>query len=281
MSDDAGPRAFVAGWPVAHSRSPAIHNFWLKRLGLRGRYEAVAVAPDDFSAFLRGLAGAGWRGGNVTLPHKEAAFRLVAEASPTARDLAAVNTLWLEDGRLCGDNTDAAGFLAALDEEAANWRAARGPALVLGAGGAARAVVSALRGCGREIILVNRNLARAEAVAAHFGAGARAAGWAALPALLPEAGLLVNTTSLGMRGQPPLEVDVTLLPDDAVVDDIVYTPLETGLVRAARARGLVAVGGLGMLLHQAAPGFARWFGVRPQVDAQLRALVEADVRKES
>ncbi|ACK51461.1 shikimate 5-dehydrogenase [Methylocella silvestris BL2] len=275
----AAPRAFVVGWPIAHSRSPIIHNYWLHQLGLAGRYEAVAVAPPDFADFAQNLAARGFVGGNVTLPHKQNAFGLVAEATHSARRLEAVNTLWIEDGRLYGDNTDSEGFLCALDEAAPGWEAIPGEAVVLGAGGAARAIVAALIDRGRSVVLANRTRARAEAIAAHFGDAPKVIDWRDLPAALKTAGLLVNTTSLGMKGQPPLDLDVALLPQDAVVHDIVYFPLETALLRAARARGLRVAPGLGMLLHQAAPAFARWFATRPKVTPELRRLVEADIEK--
>jgi len=276
-------RAFVVGYPIAHSRSPMIHNFWLARAGIDGRYERVAVPPEAFGVFLQGLAAEGFVGGNVTVPHKEAAFRGVEVEDSVARALEAVNTIWLEGGVLKGANTDVAGFLANLDQSAPGWdrRAGREPldrAVVLGAGGAARAVLYGLleRRIG-EIILANRTLARAEALASHFGPKVRVVSWEDAGAALEGAGLLVNTTSLGMKGQPPLDLDLAALPSSSLVTDIVYVPLETPLLAAARGRGLRTVDGLGMLLHQAVPGFERWFGVRPVVDAELRALVVADI----
>jgi shikimate dehydrogenase len=275
----SGPNACVAGWPIAHSRSPIIHGFWLGELGVEGSYQSVAVAPPDFPAFVANLAAKGFAGANVTLPHKQKAFELSDKVTATAAKLAAVNTLWLEQGVLHGDNTDVEGFLAALDQDAPGWDAAPGPAIVLGAGGAARAIVHALLTRGKTILLANRTRARAEEVATHFGAGVAILDWARLPSALVGASLLVNTTSLGMKGQPALDLDLAPLPPQAVVNDIVYFPPETALLRAARARGLRTVSGIGMLLHQAAPGFERWFGVRPSVSAKLRRLVEADVLK--
>jgi len=268
----------VIGWPVAHSRSPMIHGFWLTRHGIEGSYARAAVAPDQLEAFLRGLAAQGYVGANVTLPYKERAFELCAIATETASRLGAVNTLWLEDGRLHGDNTDVAGFLDALDQDAPGWDACKGAAVVLGAGGAARAIVDALlvRGIER-IIVVNRTRARAEDIAARAGERASSADWDACAEVLGAADLLVNTTSLGMIGQPPLEIDLAALPPTAVVCDIVYVPRETELLRLAGARGLRAVSGVGMLLHQAVPGFRRWFGVTPLVTPELRRLVEADI----
>jgi shikimate dehydrogenase len=270
-------KACVIGWPAGHSRSPLIHNFWLAHAGIDGAYERAAVAPEDFPDFVRRLREHGYIGANVTIPHKEAAFRLVDEASETAHALGAANTLWFEDGRLMGDNTDVRGFLAHLDDAAPGWDAAA-PATVLGAGGAARAVVFALLTRGvRDLRLVNRTKARAAALAESAGAAVRVYGWDALAEALDGAGLLVNTTSLGMAGQPALDIDLAPLSPEAVVYDIVYVPLETELLEAARARGLRTVDGLGMLLHQAVPGFARWFGVVPRVTEELRELIAADI----
>lgn len=273
------PKVCVIGWPIAHSRSPIIHGFWLNQLGIAGSYEAVSVPPPDFTDFIRHLAGRGFVGANVTLPHKEKAFAFSARKTPTAEKLQAVNTLWLENGALYADNTDVEGFLSALDHEAAGWDLPSGAAVVLGAGGAARAIVHGLLLRRLKVIISNRTLARAEELAAHAGSDAAVADWANLSAALEKADLLINTTSLGMKGQPPLDIDLSPLPPHAVVNDIVYFPLETALIRQARARGLRTVSGLGMLLHQAVPGFARWFGVRPTVTPELRRLVEADVLK--
>ncbi len=274
---DPAMKAFVTGHPIAHSRSPKIHNYWLKHYGLDGSYEAIDVAPADFAAFLAGLAAQGFRGGNVTIPHKEAAFERVGRRDEAAEQIGAVNTLWLEDGVVCGGNTDAHGFAANLDEHAPGWNR-NGAALVLGAGGAARAVVHALkaRDIG-DIRIVNRTLARAEELAHRFGAGVSAHEVAATEALMADTGLLVNTTSLGMQGHEGqrLPADPRHLPAHAIVTDIVYVPLETPLLAAARQRGLATVDGLGMLLHQAAPGFERWFGLCPQVTPALRALIVA------
>lgn len=276
---DPAMKAFVTGHPIAHSRSPKIHNYWLKHYGLDGSYEAIDVAPADFAAFLAGLAAQGFRGGNVTIPHKEAAFERVGRRDEAAEQIGAVNTLWLEDGVVCGGNTDAHGFAANLDEHAPGWNR-NGAAVVLGAGGAARAVVHALkaRGVG-DIRIVNRTLARAEELADRFGAGVFAHEVAATEALMADTGLLVNTTSLGMQGHEGqrLPADPRHLPAHAIVTDIVYVPLETPLLAAARQRGLATVDGLGMLLHQAAPGFERWFGLCPQVTPALRALIVADL----
>jgi len=270
-------KAFVVGHPIAHSRSPKIHGHWLKRYGIDGSYAPLDVAPADFGDFLKGLAAGGFAGGNVTIPHKEAAFALAERRDEAAAAIGAVNTLWFEEGRLVGGNTDAHGFAANLDERAPGW-AANGPALVLGAGGAARAVIHALKQRGvTEIRIVNRTMERARELADRFGAGVSAHPLAAAVEFLPETGLLINTTSLGMGGKGELPIDPSAMPDAAIVTDIVYVPLETPLLAAARARGLKTVDGLGMLLHQAAPGFELWFGIRPQVTPELRALIVADL----
>lgn len=275
---EARRKAFVCGHPIAHSRSPKIHGHWLQAYGIDGSYEAMDVAPQEFPAFLEGMAQAGFAGGNVTIPHKEAAFRLAARRDEAAEMIGAVNTLWLEDGILWGGNTDAYGFAANLDEYAPGWQQSR-VALVLGAGGASRAIVHALQKAGlADIRIVNRTLSRAVELADHFGSGVSAHPMPAAGGLLGDCRLLVNTTSLGMKGSDEASpVDLSTLPDDAVVTDIVYVPLETPLLAAARARGLQAVDGLGMLLHQAVPGFERWFGRRPQVTSELRGMIVADL----
>lgn len=269
-------RAFVCGHPVAHSRSPLIHGHWLKVYGIAGTYEKIDVPPAAFPAFAASLAARGFSGGNVTIPNKEAAFALVSRRDGAAEAIGAVNTLWFEGGALVGGNTDAYGFSANLDERLTGWRDA-GTATVLGAGGAARAVVHALAeaGIGR-IAVVNRTVARADALAEAF-AGAVAYGWDRLDRLLAATDLLVNTTSLGMDGEAGAGLDTALLPDSALVTDIVYVPLETPLLAQASRRGLRTADGLGMLLHQAVPGFERWFGTRPQVTRELRDMVVADL----
>jgi shikimate dehydrogenase len=272
-------RAFVIGHPVAHSRSPLIHGYWLRRHGLHGSYERIDVAPGELPAFLARMEADGFVGGNVTVPHKEAAFRLVAERTERANRLGSVNTLWLENGRLHGDTTDGEGFLASVaGAVGADWLGRIEVALVLGAGGAARAIVGALLDAGiARIRVANRTEARARDLAALAPDRIEVVSWAGLPTATAEADLLVNTTQAGMKGQPPLSLDLSGLPARAIVSDIVYVPLETQLLADARARGLRIVDGLGMLLHQAVPGFACWFGVRPEVTAELRALVEADL----
>lgn len=270
-------KAFVTGHPIAHSRSPRIHGHWLEQYGIDGSYQAIDVAPADFAAFLAGLRKNGYRGGNVTIPHKEAAFALVERRDEAAETIGAVNTLWFEDGNLWGGNTDAHGFAANLDDHAPGW-AINGPAVVLGAGGASRAVIHALieRGVG-DIRIVNRTLARAQELRDRFGAGVTAHGLGATNELLAGAGLLVNTTALGMHGNEGLPANPARLPAKAIVTDIVYVPLETPLLAAARARKLKTVDGLGMLLHQAVPGFERWFGIRPEVTAELRQMIVTDI----
>ena len=272
-------KAFVVGYPIQHSRSPLIHGYWLRSHGLEGSYEKIAVAPDDFRDFVQGLAEQGFAGGNVTVPHKLAAYRLAEIRTDCAQKLEAANTLWFESGRLHADNTDVTGFLASLDAALGAWSARARTALVLGAGGAARAVLTGLLDRGLRIIVCNRSLERAEALRAFDPDRVTAVGWNGMPDALAGADLLVNATSLGMAGQPPLAVDLAPLPGTAIVADIVYVPLETDLLAAARRRGLATVDGLGMLLHQAVPGFARWFGVTPQVTPELRALVVADIER--
>jgi shikimate dehydrogenase len=271
------PAACLIGWPAAHSRSPLIHRYWLRTLGIEGGYVIEAVPPDEFKDFVLRLSLRGFVGANVTIPHKEQALAL-SKPDARAKAVGAANTLWFADGELCSTNTDVEGFINNLDASAPGWDTAS-EALVLGAGGSARAVVFGLLERGiKTIHLANRTRERAEALGAQFGAAVHPAGWDAVQDLLPRAGLLVNTTSLGMHGQPALEIDVGLLPGNAVVADLVYAPLQTELLAAARARGLRTADGLGMLLHQAVRGFELWFGKRPDVTAELRALVEADLK---
>jgi shikimate dehydrogenase len=272
------PRACVLGWPVRQSRSPLIHRYWLKLYGLKGSYEHAEVPPEQFDDVVRAFAANGFVGGNVTAPHKEAAFALVDEADANARALGAVNTLWLDGGRLKGANTDGEGFLANLDAGAPGWEGDRACALIIGAGGAARSVAAALGARGfRRVVVANRTLAKAEPVAALAGPAGQACGLDELWRWLIPAAVVINATSAGMAGKGSLEVHFGELSLDAVVTDLVYVPLETDFLAAARARGNRVVDGLGMLLHQAVPGFERWFGVRPQVTPELRALVVADI----
>jgi shikimate dehydrogenase len=271
-------RCFIIGHPVAHSRSPLIHGHWLAEHGLAGSYERVDVPPAKAAAFIARLRAGEFAGGNVTVPNKEVVLPLLDEVSATARAMGAANTLWMEEGRLHGDNTDAYGFLAHLDACVPGWAERTRTALILGAGGAARAVIHGLaeRGVGR-IFLVNRSSERAAELAEAFPKVVEARAWQEITALVGESDLIVNTTSLGMHGQPPLEIDLSALRPGTIVDDIVYVPLETPLLAEARRRGGIPVDGLGMLLHQAVPGFERWFGVRPQVTAALRLKLEADI----
>lgn len=271
--------AGVMGWPVAHSRSPLLHNFWLDRYGIDGAYVPFAVRPGEVARALRALPNLGVAGVNVTVPHKEAAFAAVDARDAAARRIGAVNTVFVDDGgALRGSNTDAFGFLEALRTRSPGWTAAAGPAVVLGAGGAARAVLAALAEAGApEVRLVNRTRDRAESLAGAFGAPVAVVGWGERESALAGAALLVNTTTLGMTGAPPLDLRLDDLPESALVNDIVYTPLETALLAAARARGCVAVDGLEMLLHQARPGFAGWFGREPEVDDALRQRLRADL----
>jgi shikimate dehydrogenase len=268
--------ACLIGWPAAHSRSPLIHHYWLRTLGVEGGYNIEAVPPEGLAEFVLRLAAHGFVGANITIPHKERALELT-KPDARARAVGAANTLWYESGELRSTNTDVEGFVNNLDACAAGWDAAA-DALVLGAGGSSRAVVFGLieRGVKR-VHLANRTVERARALADRFGAQVHAVSWDSLDDLMPRAELLVNTTSLGMRGQPALEVDVGLLPPKAVVADLVYVPMETSLLAQARARGLKTADGLGMLLHQAVRGFELWFGRRPEVTPELRALVEADL----
>ncbi len=267
----AAKLAGVAGWPIAHSLSPALHGYWIAEHKLDAAYLPLAIKPEDFAEAFRALPKAGFRGFNVTLPHKEAAFALVDTHDEAARLTGAVNTVVFENGRASGRNTDAHGFSQLLrDSGVATLDGVS--AVVLGAGGASRAVIASLLSLGAaEVVLVNRTLDKAEALAARFGGRVKPAAWAGLPAALVRAGVLVNTTSLGMSGQPALEIDLAPLPSHSTVVDIVYRPLETPLLARATARGLKAVDGLGMLLHQAQPGFAAWFGVEPKVTPALRA----------
>lgn len=275
-------KAFVCGHPIAHSRSPKIHGYWLKKYGIAGSYEAIDVAPQGAAHFFATLGEKGFAGGNVTIPHKEAACAAVAQRDEAAERIGAVNTLWFEDGVLCGGNTDAEGFAVNLDERAPGWTTA-GAAVVLGAGGAARAVIQALKERGfTDIRVTNRTVERAIELADRFGEGISAHPVVATPELLADAGLLVNTTALGMAGKEgadALPANPEMLPRHAIVTDIVYVPLETPLLSAARRRGLKTVDGLGMLLHQAVPGFERWFGRRPEVTDELRAMIVADMDK--
>jgi shikimate dehydrogenase len=269
--------ACLLGWPAAHSRSPLIHHYWLRKLGIEGGYTIEAIPPEGFAEFVSRLAAHGFVGANVTIPHKERALALTMP-DERARAVGAANTLWYDGDELRSTNTDIEGFVGNLDASAKGWDNIE-EALVLGAGGSSRAVVFGLieRGIKR-VHLANRTMERAQALADQFGAAVQPISWDEIKYVLPRAGLLVNTTSLGMKGQPELDVDVGLLSAQSIVADLVYVPLETTLLKAARARGLKTADGLGMLLHQAVRGFELWFGQRPEVTPELRALVEADLR---
>ncbi|MGO4524506.1 shikimate dehydrogenase [Microvirga sp. 2MCAF35] len=276
-------KAFVVGHPIKHSRSPLIHGYWLKQYGLDGSYERIDVAPVKFGEFLKDFRSQGFAGGNVTIPHKEMAFLSVERRTERAERVGAVNTLWFEDNMLWGDNTDVIGFMAHLDASLRKgWEQDVDTALVLGAGGAARAVVAGLQDRPlKRILVANRTLSNAEDLVRDLRPGSSVAletsAWEALGRVIPHAQLIVNTTSLGMAGQPPLTLDLSRAPRNTAVADIVYVPLETPLLAAAAAQDLRTVDGLGMLLHQAVPGFRRWFGVTPEVTPELRALILADI----
>ena len=264
--------AGVMGWPISHSRSPCVHGYWLEKYAIDGAYVPLAVVPDRFEEALKGLQAAGFRGVNVTVPHKEAALRACDTLDPDAKRIGAVNTIVFgDDGSIQGSNTDAYGFIENIRQTAA-WSG--GVAVVLGAGGAARAICVSLIDAGAtEIHLINRTKSRAESLAREFGNKIRVEDWKNRSNTLLNASLLVNTTSLGMTGQPPLDINLDVLPTAAIVNDIVYAPLETPLLATARSRGNITIDGLGMLLHQARPGFEIWFGTDPEVTEAMRNIV--------
>ena len=268
----------VIAWPAGHSRSPLIHNYWIKQHKLNAEYRREAVPPEKFADFVTNLRANGYIGANISVPHKEVALTLT-EPDDRARAVGAANALWYDDDRLRSTNTDVEGFLANLDAATPGWDRGLSMAVVLGAGGGARAVIFALlaREVGR-VYVINRTAARAKALQKKFGNRVQVASWEETTGLLGGAGLLVNTTTLGMVGQPPLDLNLRC-PPSLVVADLVYDPLVTGLLALARARGLRTADGLGMLLHQAVRGFQLWFGVRPEVTPELRALIEADLLK--
>ena len=268
------PLAAVIGYPAAHSRSPRLHGHWLARYAIAGHYVPLQIAPEDLEAALALLPRLGFRGANVTLPHKEAALALATNATPEARRIGAANTLVFTKAGIAADNTDAYGFACNILDHRPDWRPRT--AAVIGAGGAARAVLAALLDRGAtEVRLSNRTADRTARLAAEFGAAVHPVDWQARSEMLAGCDTLVNATALGMDGKPPLALSLDALPADAIVNDLVYTPLETDLLAAARARGNTAIDGLGMLLHQAVPGFERWFRMRPSVDAALRQAVLA------
>ncbi len=271
-------RACVIGWPIEHSRSPAIHGYWLERYGIDGSYTKRAVSPEQIETFLGSLAAEGLAGCNVTIPHKEAAFRHAKIKDPSAVAVGAANTLWLEGETLCAANTDTYGYMTYLAGRAEDWNRRDAPVSILGAGGAARAIVYGfLEASVPEIRLFNRSAERAEALAKDFGPRVKVMSWEQRSRASTEAAVLVNTTSVGLKGAGSLEMDFADFHPDCIVSDIVYVPLETALIREARRHGLRTVDGLGMLLHQAVPGFEKWFGVRPEVTAELYEKIAADI----
>lgn len=269
-------KAAVIGWPVGQSKSPLIHGYWIEQFGIDGSYEPIGLNPDDFVTGVRNLVRQGYRGCNVTIPHKETALKMADSVSECAKAIGAANTLMFKDGKIHAENTDGIGFINNLKQGAPNWMANSGPALVLGAGGAARAIIYSLLLDGApKVIVANRTAEKAQALADFFGKNVVAISMQEMPEVLGQTRTLVNTTSLGMTGQPDLDIDISNLPKTALVTDIVYNPLKTGLLIQAEELGLETVDGLGMLLHQAVPGFEAWFGVRPTVDATLRQIVLA------
>lgn len=277
MSDQKFGLAGVMGWPVAHSRSPKLHNYWIEKYALLGAYVQLPVAPGQLGVAIPGLAALGFRGCNITIPHKVDAMSLVHEVDAMARRMGAINTIVVQaDGSLKGFNNDGFGYIQSLLDAQPDWRADAGPIVVLGAGGAARAVVLSLADRGaREIRLLNRTLAKSQALANEFGGPVKALPWEDRDNALDGAALLVNTTNQGMHGNPPLNIDLKKLPLNALVSDAIYVPLETPLLKAARMRGNATVNGLGMLLNQARPAFHAWFGVMPEITPELRRAIEA------
>ncbi len=271
--------AGVLGWPVAHSRSPLLHNYWIRQYGLQGSYVLLPVAPGNLQAALSGLPALGFAGCNVTQPHKVEAMALVHEVDANARAIGAINTIVVgPDGALRGMNNDGFGYIQGLIDASPDWRADAGPIAVLGAGGAARAVLMALAQRGaKEIRLVNRTQDKAVALAAAFAGLVRTLPWESRHEALADVAMLVNTTNQGMHGNPPLDIDLRLLPLHALVSDIIYVPLETPLLTQARARGNRTVNGLGMLMNQARPAFQAWFGVLPEISPELRHLMEQSI----
>ncbi len=283
MTDAVGSdvkKACVIGWPIEQSRSPLIHGYWLKTYGIAGRYDRTAVPPGEAAAFIRSLESRGLEGCNVTAPHKQAVFEAADWRDPSAEAVGAANTVWRDGGKVCVANTDTYGFMTHLAQSAPGWDGKDAPIAVFGAGGAARAIVHGFFAAGvAKVRLVNRTAERAESLVAHFGPRVESWTWADRSRAVADAGVIVNTTTLGMIGNAPLDLDLATLDRDAIVADIVYVPLMTPLLTAARARGHRTVDGLGMLLHQAVPGFARWFGVKPEVTQELRDILVADIER--
>jgi len=281
MPNDKFLKACVIGWPIKHSRSPLIHNYWLKKYGILGIYEKVAVPPDELPLFIKNLSANGFEGCNVTIPHKESVFVHVEVTDAVTRQIGAVNTVYFEDKKQYGLNTDGYGFISNLKSMVPSWNSEGKTCAILGAGGASRAIIAILLNEGvKKIFLVNRTKPRAQNLAREFGDKVIPIGFDEIEIPLSNADLLVNTTSLGMVGQPSLDISLDFLPPNCVVYDIVYDPLETNLLKQAKDKNLQTVDGLGMLLHQAVPGFEKWFGVRPQVTDDLKALLVADLMKD-
>lgn len=272
------PRAFVMGHPIAHSRSPMMHRYWLDKLGIDGTYDRLDIPPEGIPDFFAAFRAEGWVGGNVTVPHKSAVVPFLSRIDDAAQAMGAVNTIWREGDDLIGGNTDGIGFIHNLDDRAPGWDSDAHHVVILGAGGAARAATYALLGRGLRVTLCNRTQDKADKLAAHFGKGVAVAEMDQLTTALSEADLLVHATSQGMVGQPAIDIDLASLRPSAVVCDVVYVPLETALLRAAKARGHRTVDGLGMLMHQAVAGFTRWFGKVPSVTGELRAILSDDIR---
>lgn len=271
-------RACVIGWPIEHSRSPMIHGYWLKKYGIAGEYIKVPVAPGDAAQFLADLARNGFAGCNVTVPLKEIAFKAADRRLPSAVAVGAANTVWLQDNEVWVENTDTYGFMTHLAASSPQWQSGSGPVVILGAGGAARAIIHGMQQAGVDrIVVLNRTTARAEQVARELGGTVEVQPWEARVDAPSWASLIVNTTTIGMKDEGDLELSFADAKADCVVADIVYVPLETKLLRAARERGLATVDGLGMLLHQAVPGFERWFGIRPEVTPELRQFLVTDI----
>ncbi len=270
--------ACVIGWPVEHSRSPLLHGYWLKKYGIDGAYTKRAVAPEAVADFLRSLSANGYVGCNVTVPHKAAAFSAADEREDSAKAVSAANTLWLSDGKLVAANTDTYGYMTNLSQQAPGWDRRDAPVSILGAGGAARAIVFGFLDAGvSEIRVFNRTRARAETLAQQFGSCVKVLDWSEREAGSRDSAVLVNTTTIGMNGVGTLDFDLAGFDPECVVSDIVYVPLETELLRKAKSQGLRTVDGLGMLLHQGVPGFEKWFGVRPEVTDELRNLIVGDI----
>lgn len=271
-------KACVIGWPITHSRSPLIHNYWLKKHAIDAIYEKTAIHPNDVNSFVTDFRKSGLIGCNVTAPHKEAVFNAVADVDVAAQRLGALNTIYIKDGNVRGTNTDGEGYLASLRQSHPSHEIKGGTTVIIGAGGAAKAIIGALiDGGGQRIGIVNRTPDRVESLQKQFGSTIYPVTSENYETAIAACDLFINTTSLGMSGQPPLEFNIDSLPRKAIVSDIVYSPLETSLLKHARFRGNPTLGGLGMLLHQAVRGFELWFGVRPEVTEELYDLVAADV----